>query len=85
MVAPRRRIWSPAFFVRSRAIAKGVLGGDRFWRGVAAVVFGASFLRRTFGRTMEVLTIERLRPGESVLVRTIAPMTRRDRRASRRG
>jgi hypothetical protein len=84
MVARRRRFWSPRSVVSQRAVTRGVLGGDRLWRGVAAVMLGSSFLKRTFGRTEEVLTVERLRPGESVLVRTIAPTSRRERRASRR-
>ena len=70
--------------MRRRAVTHGVLGGDRFWRGVAAVIFGASFLKRTVGRTEEILTVDRLRAGESLLVRTILPTSRRERRASRR-
>jgi hypothetical protein len=84
MVAPRRRPWSPSLLVRRRALTQGVLGNDRLWRAIAAVMFGASFLKRTLGRTEEIVTVERLRPGQTIVLRAIPYVSRRARRRAAR-
>ena len=83
MVAPRRRFLSPALIVRRNAFTKGVLGNEGLWRAVAVVVVGRSLLKRFLGRTEEIVTVERLAPGQSMLLRTIAPPSRRERRRAR--
>ncbi len=75
-----RRVISPSILVRRAALTNGVFGSSRVWRAVAIVVFGWRFLSRFVGRDEEVLTIDRLAPGESLTVRTIRPESRRDRR-----
>jgi hypothetical protein len=78
---PRRsRLISPSILVRRAALTNGVLGRSRVWRFVAVVLFGWRFLSRFLVRQEEVLTIDRLAPGESITVRTIRPDRRRDRR-----
>jgi hypothetical protein len=84
MVAPRRRFWSPFILVRRRALTRGVLGNSPLWRVVAVVVFGKSLLKRLVGGGEEIVTVERMRPGETMVLRTIPPVARRARRRAAR-
>jgi hypothetical protein len=42
------------------------------------------FLRQASRRQVEVAALDRLAPGQTIVVRTIEPPTRRQRRAARR-
>ena len=70
--------------LRRRAVLDGIFRGHRGWRAVAVVVFGARFLRRALGRNPQLLTIDRLLPGQTMVVRAIAPTSRRGRRRAAR-
>jgi hypothetical protein len=76
----RRGLLSPASLIRTRAITHGVIGGGRGWQIIAAVIFGRRFLQRTFGRTPETLTIDTLKPGQSMTITTM-PVGKRGRRS----
>jgi hypothetical protein len=71
---------SPSVYVRTTAVRRGVLGGDRFWRTIAVMIVAGEVLRRVFGRSPELLSIERLEPGQSVQIRTLPASERRRRR-----
>jgi hypothetical protein len=47
-------------------------------------VFGASLLKRIVSGSEEIVTVERMRPGETMVLRTIAPVARRARRRTAR-
>lgn len=76
--------FSPKTFLRHNALHKGVLGGRRGWLLVGVFMWGPRLLRRVFGRTEEVLTTERLAPGETVTITTLRPPTRAERKAAAR-
>ena len=84
MVAPRRRFWSPFILIPRRAVTRGLVGDSRLWRVVAAIVFGTSLLKRFVSGGEEIVTVERMRPGETMVLRTIAPVARRARRRAAR-
>jgi hypothetical protein len=46
---------------------KGVLGGDRVWMTIWAVIVGAQLFRRLFGEKPVIERFE-LRPGETIMV-----------------
>lgn len=76
----------PAFYVRRAAISRGLMGDDRFWRVVFAVIFGRKLLRKALGSEPETLSVEKLKAGQFVSVeaidpRTIPPKKRRLRRS----
>jgi hypothetical protein len=75
--------FSPAAYVRHRALYDGILGRSFVWKTIAVVVFGRSLARRFLGRRAEHLSIERLAPGQSVQVIAIGPASRRRRRERR--
>lgn len=65
---------------RRRAISRGVIGGDKGWLVVAAALFGRSALRKLSGAEPELLTIEKLEPGQFMSVEAIDPRTLRSKR-----
>lgn len=75
---------SPATLLRHNALHKGLLGGRRGWLVVGVFMWGPRLLKRMFGRTQEVLTTERLAPGETVTITTLRPPTRAERKAAAR-
>ena len=70
--------------MRRNALNKGLLGGQRGWMAVGAVVWGARFVRKAFGRSEQVVATEVLRPGQVLRLEAIAPLSRGERRAARR-
>jgi hypothetical protein len=78
------RSLSPLAALRRNAITKGVLGGQRGWMAVGAVVWGLRLLRKLLGRTEEVVATEKLEPGQVLCLTAIAPPSRAERRAARR-
>ncbi len=77
-------MFSPFAAMRRNALYKGLLGGQRGWMAVGAVVWGARFVRKAFGRSEQVVATEVLRPGQVLRLEAIAPLSRGERRAARR-
>ena len=82
--AKKTGLLSPAALLRQNAIAKGVLGGRRGWLVVGAFMWGPRLVRRFMGRQEEMLTTERLKPGETITIMAIRPATRAERKAAAR-
>ncbi len=78
-----RRALSPVRLAKRSAVRKGVLGGERAWLVAAAVLYGPKLLQRIGGRTEQVVTLERLEPGQGVVLQTLPQRTRAERRALR--
>ncbi|MEX0847853.1 MAG: hypothetical protein WD023_08735 [Ilumatobacteraceae bacterium] len=74
---------SPAIIVRRNALQKGVLGGNRVWLAVFAGLWLKRFISRNTSKQSELVSVERLTKGQFVSVRSIAPPSRRQRRALR--
>ncbi len=83
MTAKRRpSMLSPFALARHNAIYKGVLGGDRKWMYIGGAVWGVRSLRKALGRSEQIVALEKMEPGQWMSLRTIAPTTRRQRRAA---
>jgi hypothetical protein len=78
------RLLRPSALLRRNALYRGVLGGSPAWMAVGAVIFGKRFAKKAFGKQVQVLTIEKLLPGQSMRIDTIKPKTRRHQRAMAR-
>jgi hypothetical protein len=61
--------------VWARAIAKGLLGGDRRWVTVFGVMGAAKVMHRIAGRAPEAVYCEELKPGETLIIRHLADET----------
>jgi hypothetical protein len=79
------RLLRPSALLRRNALYRGLLGGSRGWLAVGALIWGRRALQKAMGKEEQVLTIEKLEPGQGLRIDTIPPDTRRHRRAARRG
>jgi hypothetical protein len=84
MAARRPRLLSPVAYARRNGLYKGLLGGDRRWLAIGGALFLLRGARRTLGRTEQVVTVEKMEPGQWMSLRTIPAPTRRERKAARR-
>lgn len=69
----RGRAFSPASIIRRKSINKGLLGDDRLWRTIFFVIFGRRVLRKVMGSEPELLSVEKLKPNESLVIETVHP------------
>lgn len=74
----------PLALLKRNALRKGVFGPSTGWKAVAVVAFGGPLLRRLGSKQADVLTIEKLKPGESVTVSTFPALTRTERKVAKR-
>jgi hypothetical protein len=85
---PRRRgvksLLNPFNLWRRNAIYKGVLGGDRTWLVIGAVVWAPRILKRVLGRNEEIVATERLVPGMALRIEPLPQRTREDRKRYKR-
>jgi hypothetical protein len=88
MAATRRRsvksILNPFNRWRQNAIYKGVLGGDRTWLVIGAVVWGPRIIQRVLGRNEDIVATEKLLPGMALRIEPLPQKTRADRQRYRR-
>lgn len=85
MAASRRRgLLSPFILLRRNSIYKGLLGGERKWLVIGAIVWVPRLLRKALGKNEQVVTTEVLKPGQSLLLTTIPQATKAQRRAAKR-
>jgi hypothetical protein len=84
-VARRRStLLSPTALLRRNALYKGAFGGSRGWMAVGVIVWGPRLARKYFGKHEEVIAVEKLKAGQFVRLESIAPPTRRQRKAIKR-
>jgi hypothetical protein len=84
VLARGRRFGSPGRFLRYQVTTRGLYGESRGWRTVWYAATVGGLVRRAFGKHPEVAAVEVLKPGQQVTLRTIAPPTRRERRAAKK-
>jgi hypothetical protein len=75
---------SPRTYLRRYAVTKGVAGGSKTWMVLAVFLWAPRLTRRAFGRTQEVVAVERLRPGQIVRIEALTNLTKAERKAIRK-
>ena len=75
---------SPTALLRRSALYKGVFGGSRGWLAVGVALWGPRFFRKYFGKHEEVIAVEKLTAGQFVRLESVAPPTRKQRKAIKR-
>ena len=78
------RMLRPSVVIRRNALYKGLLGGSKGWLAVGGVLWSRSFLKKTFGKNEELLTIEKLTKGQFLRIDAVQLPTRRQRRRQKR-
>jgi len=71
----------PFALIRRRAINQGLFGPSTAWKIVAVVVFGGKKLQEVVGRREQLVTVEKMEPGQTMILRTIKPLTRAEKKA----
>ena len=82
---PRKKypLYSPTASAQRRLYRRS--RSNRAFAGIAGGLFFLRIIRRATARQPEVAAVERLKPGQSVTITAITPLTRRQRKAARRG
>jgi hypothetical protein len=57
--------------VYRESVRRGWVGGDRFWRTVFLLIIARRAFRRIMGTDARTVAIERIRPGETVILRGV--------------
>jgi hypothetical protein len=88
VAAARRRgvksVLNPFNLWRRNALYKGLLGGDRTWLLIGAVVWAPRLVKRLLGRNEEIVATEKLLPGMSLRITPLPQKTRADRKRYKR-
>lgn len=78
------KLLRPSVILRRNAIYKGLLGGSKGWLAVGGILWSKSFLKKTFGRTEEIIATEKLTKGQFLRIDAVRAPTRRQRKKARR-
>ncbi len=62
---------SPSMIVVRRAMTEGVFGQSRMWKTVAFAIMFRRTMRKLMGSDPHTVAIEKLRPGETVVLRGV--------------
>jgi len=65
--------------LRRTSRQKGLFGNDSFWRAVFFLLYGRTVWRKLTGKEPEVVSVEKLKPGQELHLLAIDPKTTRDK------
>ena len=84
MAAGKTSPFNPLRLARRNALYRGLLGGERSWLVIGAIVWLPKLLNRAFGRNEEVVLTEKLRPGHPIRLEALPQKTKEQRRRFKR-
>jgi hypothetical protein len=62
---------SPSIIIVRRAMVDGLLGRSRFWKAIAFAVIARRTMRKLMGSDPHTVALEKIRPGETVILRGV--------------
>ena len=72
MAGPRLPLFpTPSIYIQRRAMLEGRSGRSRFWRGVFFFILARRMFQRVMRSQPRTLAIERIKPGETVILRGV--------------
>jgi len=78
---PMADMLRPTTVIRAQAFRKGLLGKNPFWRTIAMLMISKRMMKRTFGKTPEIIEVATMKGGGHWMeIRTYSPQSRRARR-----
>lgn len=80
--ARRPSVLSPFALARRNGLYKGLLGGDRRWLIIGGAFWGSRLLKKSLGKNEQIVTVEKMEPGQWMSLRTIPAPTRSQRKAA---
>jgi hypothetical protein len=82
-MAAGQRTFTPGLYLRRHSFYRGVLGGNRGWLTLFLVLMTGRAFRRIAAKSERTAAIERLGPGQRLVITTIDPKTERRSRKRR--
>jgi hypothetical protein len=61
----------PSVLIVRRAMVDGLFGDSRMWKLIAFAIIGRRMLHRIMGTAPRTVAIERIRPGETLIMRGV--------------
>ncbi len=80
-----RRKYSPTRVVIQNGLTKGIRGGNRPWLIAFLAFRGFLGLKHALSRQSEFIALDRLKPGQRILIRTIPVQSAKERKRLLRG
>jgi hypothetical protein len=77
--------YSPTRIITVKGLKKGVFGGQKGWLIAFLAVRGVLAVKRSVSKQQELITIDQLKPGERIFVRTIPVHSAKERKQLLRG
>ena len=73
MVRTTRRpsLLSPGVLIFRKSLRDGIFGNSRFWKAAAFVILGRRLLRRLMGAEPRTVAVEKLVPGQTLILRGV--------------
>jgi hypothetical protein len=62
---------TPSVYIFNKSVASGILGKSRFWKTIGFILISRRMLRRIMGSEPRTVAIERIAPGESLILRGV--------------
>jgi len=62
---------SPTMYIFRKSVAEGILGHSRVWKAIGFFLIGRRMLRKVMGSDPRTVGIERLAPGETLILRGV--------------
>jgi hypothetical protein len=84
-MARRRATGALSSLIMQRGIRNGLLGGNRGWLVTLLAFRGLVAAKRSVTRSEQLLTIDKLKPGEQISVRTIPVKSAKERKQLLKG
>lgn len=73
-----------ATYLRRNGLFKGLLGGSRGWLAIFGLLQAQKFIGKYVGRDEQKLTLDMLKPGQSMTITAIPAPNRRQRKQAKR-
>jgi hypothetical protein len=70
-VAPRLPYLAPSAVLFRTSMREGIFGDSRFWKIVALLIISRRAFRKIMGSDPRTVAIERIKPGETVVLRGV--------------
>ncbi len=67
----RPRYLSPSAILFRKSIRSGFAGDSQAWKVIGMTILGYRLLRRVMGSEPRTIAVERIRPGETVILRGV--------------
>lgn len=70
-MANRSLVPAPSVVIWRRSLRRGLLGDSRLWKVVGLAILGRRLFQRAMRSEPRTVAVERLRPGETLVLRAI--------------